>query len=55
MLSTFLSFRYQYVLGEKTWIEYWPTESECVEHAFQTTCQGLDELVFNFGFEGCRD
>ena len=55
MLSTFLSFRYQYVLGEKTWIEYWPTESECVEDSFQATCEGLDDLVFTFGFDGCRE
>ena len=42
------------MLGEKTWIEYWPTDPECAED-FQGICQGLEELVFTFGFEGCRD
>uniref|UniRef100_A0A8C5CNN8 Uncharacterized protein n=1 Tax=Gadus morhua TaxID=8049 RepID=A0A8C5CNN8_GADMO len=45
---------YRYVLGEKTWIEYWPTDPECAED-FQEICQGLEELVFTFEFEGCRD
>ena len=44
------------MLGEKTWIEYWPTESECAgDQSMQSICDGLEELVFSFGFEGCRD
>ncbi|CAL8328647.1 unnamed protein product, partial [Lota lota] len=46
---------YQYVLGEKTWIEYWPTDSECQDEKYQHTCDGLNDLIFTFGFDGCRD
>ncbi|CAL8330687.1 unnamed protein product [Lota lota] len=44
---------YQYVLGEKTWIEYWPTDSECQDEKYQHTCDGLNDLIFKFGFHGC--
>ncbi|XP_047433327.1 complement C3-like isoform X3 [Mugil cephalus] len=46
---------YQYVLGEKTWIEYWPTETECKTPKFNETCSGMDEMVEDFTKRGCRN
>ncbi|XP_061576834.1 complement C3-like isoform X3 [Cololabis saira] len=43
---------FQYVLGEKTWVEYWPTAEECQTDKYQPTCEGLEDLVnkhINFG------
>ncbi|XP_051240232.1 complement C3-like [Dicentrarchus labrax] len=36
---------YLYMLGEKTWIEYWPTEAECQSEEHRSTCVGMDQLV----------
>ncbi|XP_034434990.1 complement C3-like [Hippoglossus hippoglossus] len=36
---------YQYVLGERTWIEYWPTEAKCQVEEHRPTCLGLEEMV----------
>ncbi|XP_064179568.1 complement C3-like isoform X2 [Anguilla rostrata] len=33
--------RMMYMLGEGTWIEYWPTEPECQQPAFRETCLGI--------------
>ncbi|XP_061077546.1 complement C3-like [Conger conger] len=43
----------QYMLGEDTWIEYWPTEPECQEPAFQETCQGIREATADLVTFGC--
>ncbi|XP_051799749.1 complement C3-like [Acanthochromis polyacanthus] len=40
---------FQYVLGERTWVEYWPTTAECQLDAHRLTCLGLQEIVF-----GCQ-
>ncbi|TWW59602.1 Complement C3 [Takifugu flavidus] len=45
---------YQYVLGERTWVEYWPTESECKTEQHRPTCQGMEELVREYTQYGCR-
>ncbi|CAL8330682.1 unnamed protein product [Lota lota] len=47
--------QYEYVLGEKTWIEYWPTESECQDPKYGPTCLGMEDLLFTLSFSGCRD
>uniref|UniRef100_A0A8C5HPI1 Complement C3-like n=1 Tax=Gouania willdenowi TaxID=441366 RepID=A0A8C5HPI1_GOUWI len=36
---------YQYVLGERTWIEYWPTNEECQGRKYRPTCLGLRKLI----------
>ncbi|KAG7457235.1 complement C3-like [Solea senegalensis] len=36
---------YQYVLGERTWIEYWPTDAECQKDEHRPTCLGLEEMA----------
>uniref|UniRef100_A0A8C5HKX5 Complement C3-like n=1 Tax=Gouania willdenowi TaxID=441366 RepID=A0A8C5HKX5_GOUWI len=36
---------YQYVLGERTWIEYWPTDEECLDRKYRPTCLGLRKLI----------
>ncbi|KAK0137162.1 Complement C3 [Merluccius polli] len=46
---------YQYILGEKTWIEYWPTDLECqTETEYGPTCEGMEALMFMFQNRGCR-
>lgn len=45
--------RYQYVLGERTWIEYWPTEAECQTDEYRITCLGIEEMVDQYTLFGC--
>uniref|UniRef100_A0A8D0A9C0 Complement C3-like n=1 Tax=Sander lucioperca TaxID=283035 RepID=A0A8D0A9C0_SANLU len=45
---------YQYVLGERTWIEYWPTEAECQTQEHRITCLGMEEMVQQYQFFGCQ-
>ncbi|KAM7010010.1 complement C3-like [Tautogolabrus adspersus] len=45
---------YQYVLGERTWIEYWPTEAECQMEKYRPTCLGMEELVQQYELFGCQ-
>ncbi|XP_074487252.1 complement C3-like [Sebastes fasciatus] len=45
---------YQYVLGERTWIEYWPIEAECQTEEHQPTCLGMEEMVQQYQLFGCR-
>uniref|UniRef100_UPI0037E81A37 complement C3-like n=1 Tax=Semicossyphus pulcher TaxID=241346 RepID=UPI0037E81A37 len=49
-----LANRYQYVLGERTWIEYWPTEAECQMEEHRPTCLGMEELVQQYELFGCQ-
>ncbi|KAM9769657.1 complement C3-like isoform 2-T2 [Menidia menidia] len=44
---------YQYVLGEKTWIEYWPTTEECITQEHRARCVGLESLVEQQEQFGC--
>ncbi|XP_042340611.1 complement C3-like isoform X1 [Plectropomus leopardus] len=45
---------YQYVLGERTWIEYWPTDAECQTDEHRPTCLGMEEMVQQYQFFGCQ-
>uniref|UniRef100_A0A671YCY9 Complement C3-like n=1 Tax=Sparus aurata TaxID=8175 RepID=A0A671YCY9_SPAAU len=45
---------FQYVLGERTWIEYWPTEAECQTDIHRPTCLGMEELVQQYALFGCE-
>ncbi|XP_051240257.1 complement C3 [Dicentrarchus labrax] len=45
---------YQYVLGERTWIEYWPSEAECQTEEYGSTCRGIEELEQQYGLFGCQ-
>ncbi|XP_035862596.1 complement C3-like isoform X2 [Sander lucioperca] len=45
---------YQYVLGERTWIEYWPTEAECQTQEHRITCSGMEEMVNQYQLRGCQ-
>nr|AIA08688.1 complement component C3 [Oplegnathus fasciatus] len=45
---------YLYVLGERTWIEYWPTEAECQTDEHRDTCVGMEELVDVYTYFGCQ-
>nr|AHF81487.1 complement component pro-C3-1 [Trematomus bernacchii] len=45
---------YQYVLGERTWIEFWPTEAECQADEHRPTCLGMEEMVQQYQLFGCQ-
>ncbi|XP_024115559.1 complement C3 isoform X1 [Oryzias melastigma] len=45
---------YQYVLGERTWIEYWPTAEECQGDEHRDTCLGLDEMLEQYRVFACQ-
>ncbi|KAK2815855.1 hypothetical protein Q5P01_026322 [Channa striata] len=45
---------YQYVLGENTWIEYWPTDAECQTDEHRPTCVGMEEMVSQYTLFGCQ-
>ncbi|KAF1375364.1 hypothetical protein PFLUV_G00219060 [Perca fluviatilis] len=45
---------FQYVFGERTWIEYWPTEAECQSEEHRITCLGLEEMVQQYQLFGCQ-
>ncbi|XP_042370224.1 complement C3-like, partial [Plectropomus leopardus] len=45
---------YQYVLGERTWIEYWPTDAECQTDEHRPTCLGMEEMVQQYQLFGCQ-
>uniref|UniRef100_A0A8D3CPR0 Complement component c3a, duplicate 5 n=1 Tax=Scophthalmus maximus TaxID=52904 RepID=A0A8D3CPR0_SCOMX len=46
--------QYQYVLGERTWIEYWPTNAECQTDKYAPTCLGMEEMVQQYLLFGCQ-
>ncbi|XP_068583426.1 complement C3-like isoform X1 [Cebidichthys violaceus] len=46
---------YQYVLGERTWIEYWPTDAECQTEKHRRTCLGMAEMVEQYIVFGCKE
>ncbi|KAM9769655.1 complement C3-like [Menidia menidia] len=46
---------YQYVLSGKTWIEYWPTDSECATEAYQSTCRDIRDMVEQLELFGCQN
>uniref|UniRef100_A0A3P8SWD4 Complement component c3a, duplicate 5 n=1 Tax=Amphiprion percula TaxID=161767 RepID=A0A3P8SWD4_AMPPE len=48
------NFQFQYVLGERTWIEYWPTVAECQTNEYRATCLGIEELVLQYTIFGCE-
>ena len=50
----FAFLRFQYVFGERTWIEYWPTEAECQTEEHRITCLGLEEMVQQYQLFGCQ-
>ncbi|KAG7270781.1 hypothetical protein CRUP_019421 [Coryphaenoides rupestris] len=45
---------YQYVLGEKTWIEYWPTDEECQNPDYESACGGMNALEWLFLWTPCK-
>ncbi|RVE75820.1 hypothetical protein OJAV_G00002540 [Oryzias javanicus] len=45
---------YQYVLGERTWIEYWPTDEECQGDDHRDICLGLDEMMEQYRVFACQ-
>ncbi|MEQ2316471.1 hypothetical protein AMECASPLE_032825 [Ameca splendens] len=35
---------YQYVIGETTWVEYWPTPEECETEKYSPICKSMNGL-----------
>lgn len=53
---SFLSFvvvRLQYILGEQTWIEYWPTREEGQTSAYKDKYIGISGLAQTLTDFGC--
>ncbi|KAJ8283506.1 hypothetical protein COCON_G00023560 [Conger conger] len=48
-----LTPRVDYILSGHTYIEYWPTDSECQEEKFLTTCKDIVEATENVRTNGC--
>ncbi|XP_076003914.1 complement C3-like [Genypterus blacodes] len=47
------SQKIHYVLGERTWIEYWPTDAECQTDEYRNTCLGIQEMENQYRLFGC--
>uniref|UniRef100_A0A674BSC3 Complement C3-like n=1 Tax=Salmo trutta TaxID=8032 RepID=A0A674BSC3_SALTR len=46
--------RFEYVLGERTWIEYWPTSVECnIQGPIRKRCLEIYDFVHVMENEGC--
>lgn len=46
--------RFEYVLGERTWIEYWPTSDECnIRGPIRKRCLEINDFVHVMENEGC--
>ena len=44
---------YEYLLGERTWIEYWPRGEECQMDEHRPACLGMEALVDKYESRGC--
>ncbi len=49
----FAFHRFEYVLGERTWVEYWPTDTQCQTDEYSPTCKGLEQLIYTYVNYGC--
>nr|XP_040043354.1 complement C3-like [Gasterosteus aculeatus aculeatus] len=45
---------FQYFLGGRTWIEYWPTDAECQKDEYRPTCTGIENMVDQYETFGCQ-
>ncbi|XP_077936555.1 complement C3-like [Gasterosteus aculeatus] len=45
---------FQYFLGGRTWIEYWPTDAECQKDEYRPTCTGIESMVNQYETFGCQ-
>ncbi|XP_072318357.1 complement C3-like [Eucyclogobius newberryi] len=45
---------YDYLLGERTWIEFRPRGEECQMDEYIPTCLGMEALIDKYGSGGCR-
>ncbi|KAG7223750.1 hypothetical protein INR49_026432 [Caranx melampygus] len=46
---------FQYVLGERTWVEYWPKDEECQSDEHRDTCVGMQKMVQVYTIKGCNE
>ncbi|XP_075319883.1 complement C3-like [Odontesthes bonariensis] len=45
---------FQYLLGENTWVEYWPAREECQNEKYRPTCLGMELLIRRLDSFGCE-
>ncbi|KAK5618649.1 hypothetical protein CRENBAI_014611 [Crenichthys baileyi] len=45
---------YRYIIGETTWVEYWPTQEECQTEKYRPTCIGMESLQEQIQDFGCH-
>ncbi|XP_061625502.1 complement C3-like isoform X1 [Phyllopteryx taeniolatus] len=45
---------FHYILGEKTWIEYWPTPAQCQTPEHRPTCLGMELLIRKYEGFACE-
>ncbi|XP_029921200.1 complement C3-like [Myripristis murdjan] len=45
---------YRYILGERMWIEHWPSEAECQTDEYRPVCLGMEKLVEQYTIFGCQ-
>uniref|UniRef100_A0A4W5MHH3 Complement C3 n=1 Tax=Hucho hucho TaxID=62062 RepID=A0A4W5MHH3_9TELE len=45
--------QYKYILGEQTWVEYWPSQQECTSRDYREVCLGIDEFINQITTFGC--
>lgn len=48
-------FRYRYSLSGRTWLEYWPTDPECLAEQHRPTCLDMEQLVEQQQLYGCSN
>ncbi|XP_074528436.1 complement C3-like [Halichoeres trimaculatus] len=46
--------QFQYVLGQNTWIEYWPTTAECQDQEHRPACLGITSMAEVYQVFGCQ-
>ncbi|KAL3996130.1 RNA-binding protein 5/10 [Sarotherodon galilaeus] len=44
---------FKYMIGERTWVEYWPTAEECQTDKYWDRCLGLELMVNQYSVFGC--
>uniref|UniRef100_A0A3Q3IVK3 NTR domain-containing protein n=1 Tax=Monopterus albus TaxID=43700 RepID=A0A3Q3IVK3_MONAL len=54
IMGTFKDLETIYMLGGRTWIEYWPTEEECQDEEHRPTCLGIVEMIQQYSVSGCQ-
>ncbi|XP_041838071.1 complement C3-like [Melanotaenia boesemani] len=44
----------RYMLGQNTWVEYWPVRGECQSPKYRPACLGMEDLIEQIEDYGCQ-